>query len=460
MCAAFEADLVIYCCITDLWNGDVTAVKRQKMKHKELTEALSGLTRDHIVRAAETYQHLGGVVPTYQDSTTYDLLVDEQRYPPKAILGLAAQNLLGHEFPSSKFSGGLNSPCFNILEKLGFTIVSKDVPTRLQVFHHYSREEVAAILAPGVSFTPGAGSWGLSGIVSKAPSERDFVFFVTLGMHESNDYDDALTEDGLLIWKSQNQQTPDSPQIQRLVEHDENIHNVRLFLRTSKKEDYTYMGPLAFNDWDPLSKNPVHFTWRLLTWPLPSDVRSHFSAYIRPALSPLYHPEPEQAQPGALREGLPPKATQKTGKGGKGAKGGIVDWAAREQRNRDLGLAGELLVMAHEQEWLREAGRNDLAARVEHVALSDSAAGYDILSFNLDGGERFIEVKTTTGPASTPFYISENERMVSRKHQEQFCLYRVHSYSREANSAEFYVKNGDISTGFELVPTTYKAIPV
>lgn len=434
--------------------------KGQKARHKDLESELSGLTSDYVLRAAETYRRLDGMVPTYKHSTTYDVLIEEERYPPKAILGLAAQELLGYPFPSSKFDGGLNSPCFNILERLGFTIVTKDVPSRLQPYDLYSREEVAAILSPGSSFTPGAGSWGLSGIISKAPSERDFVFFVTLGMHESNDYDDALTEDGLLIWKSQNQQTPDSPQIQRLVEHDENLHNVRLFLRTSKKEDYTYMGPLAFNDWDPQSKNPVHFTWRLLTWPLPSDVRAHFSAHIRPALSPLYHPEPEQTQPGTLTEGLPPKASQKTGKGGKGAKGGIVDWAAREQRNRDLGLAGELLVMAHEQKRLRDAGRNDLAARVEHVALSDSAAGYDILSFELDGGERFIEVKTTTGPASTSFYISENEVNVSRQLQELYWLYRVHSYSREKNSAAFYVKNGDVSKGFELTPTTYKAIPV
>ncbi|MGY6037786.1 DUF3427 domain-containing protein [Aeromonas sp. AE23HZ002T15] len=434
--------------------------KGQKARHKDLIGELSGLTREHILRAAGTYQRLDGKVPTYKDSTTYDLLINEQRYPPKAILGLAAQELLGYEFPSSKFSGGLHSPCFSILEKLDFTIVTKDVPTRLLPHHLYSREDVAGILAPGASFTPGSGSWGLSGIISKAPGERDFVFFVTLGMHESNDYDDALTADGFLIWKSQNQQTPESPQIQRLVEHDESLHNVRLFLRTSKKEDYTYMGPLAFNDWDPLSKNPVHFTWKLLNWPLPSDVRAHFSEHIRPALSPLYHPESEQTQPGTLTEGLPPKATQKTGKVGRGPKGGIVDWAAREQRNRDLGLAGEFLVMAHEQERLRDAGRNDLASKVEHIALSDSAAGYDIVSFELDGGERFIEVKTTTGPASTPFYISENEVVVSRDLQEQFWLYRVHSYSRENNSAEFYVKNGDVSTGFELAPTTYKAIPV
>jgi len=434
--------------------------KGQKSRHKDLVEELSGLTREHIVRAAETYRRLGGMVPTYKQSTTYDLLIDEQRYPPKAILGLAAQEFLGYEFPSSKFSGGLNSPCFNILEDLGFTIVTKDVPTRLQPYQLYSREDVAEILAPGTSFTPGAGSWGLSGIISKAPGERDFVFFVTLGMHESNDYDDALTADGLLIWKSQNQQTPETPQIQRLVEHNESRHNVRLFLRTSKKEDYTYMGPLAFNDWDPLSKNPVHFTWKLLNWPLPSNIQTRFSEYVRPALSPLYHPEPEQTQPGRLTEGLPPKATSKSERSGKGVKGGIVDWSAREQKNRDLGHAGELLVIEYEKKRLCDAGRNDLASKVEHIALSDSAAGYDILSFELDGSERFIEVKTTTGSASTPFYISENEVAVSRQLLERFWLYRVHSYSREKNSAVFYVKNGDVSKGFELTPTTYKAIPV
>lgn len=435
-------------------------VKRKKVKHKDLFEALSGLTREHILRAAGNYQRLAGVVPTYQDSTIYDLLVEGRRYPPKAILGLAAQELLGYEFPSSNFSGGLKSPCFNILENLGFTIVTKNVPPRLIPYHPYTREEAAAIIAPGSSFTPGAGSWGLSGIVSKAPGERDFVFFVTLGMHESNDYDDALTEDGFLIWKSQNRQTPVTPQIQQLVEHDESCHNVRLFLRASKKDDYTFMGPLAFNDWDPLSTNPVHFTWKLLNWPLPSDVHSRFSAYIRPALSPLYRPTENASQQGTLLEKSPPKTPLKSDKGGNRNKSGIVDWAAKDQRNRELGLAGELLVMAFEQKRLRDVGRVDLANQVEHIAQSDSAAGYDILSFDLDGGAKFIEVKTTTGPASTPFYISLNEVNFSQQHQGKFWLYRVYNYSREENSAEFFVKNGDVSAEFGLTPTTFKATPI
>lgn len=435
----------------------MAVAKGQTARQKDLARELRELTAEHVLRAVETFEQMGGDVPTYKHSTTYDLLIEGRRYPPKAILGLAAQDLLGHEFPSSKFSGGLNSPCFNILEKLGFTIVPKSVALRLIPHHLYSREEVASIFAPGKPFTPGAGSWGLSGIISNAPGERDFVFFVTLGVYESNDYDDALTADGYLIWKSQNQQTPDSPLIKSLVEHDDTRNNVRLFLRTSKKEEYTYMGPLAFNDWDPQSKNPVHFTWKLLNWPLPSDVHAHFAQHIRPALSPLYHPTVENAVPGSLNQSAPPKVSADGAKKGKGTKGGTVDWAAREQRNRELGLAGERLVIEYEQKRLLQAGHSDLAARVEHIALSDSAAGYDILSFEEDGTEKFIEVKTTAGPASTPFYISENEVNVSRQLKDRFWLYRVHSYSREENKGEFYSFRGEVEEHYSLSPIQYRA---
>ena len=62
--------------------------------------------------------------------------------------------------------------------------------------------------------------------------------------------------------------------------------------------------------------------------------------------------------------------------------GDEIDWALREKRNRELGLRAE---------------RQDLADRVEHVALVDSRAGYDIRLFEVDGSEIFIEMKTTSG---------------------------------------------------------------
>lgn len=81
-----------------------------------------------------------------------------------------------------------------------------------------------------------------------------------------------------------------------------------------------------------------------------------------------------------------------------------------ESRNQTLGLAGEKLVLEFEHKRLWQAGKQDLANRIEHVA--DTAGdhlGYDIKSFEIDGRDRLIEVKTTRFGALTPFFASKNE---------------------------------------------------
>jgi len=52
-------------------------------------------------------------------------------------------------------------------------------------------------------------------------------------------------------------------------------------------------------------------------------------------------------------------------------------------------------------------GRADLADRVAHVSEAEGdGAGFDIHSFTATGESKFIEVKTTLGPAETAFYMS------------------------------------------------------
>ena len=87
------------------------------------------------------------------------------------------------------------------------------------------------------------------------------------------------------------------------------------------------------------------------------------------------------------------------------------DYLEREARNRSLGLAGELLIMEYESHRLRSLGANRFAERVEHVSRTrgDAVCGFDILSFDQSGQERFIEVKTTAYVAETPFFVSPNE---------------------------------------------------
>ncbi len=105
------------------------------------------------------------------------------------------------------------------------------------------------------------------------------------------------------------------------------------------------------------------------------------------------------------------------------------DPAGRDARARALGKAGEEFLFQAEQYRLSTNGRDDLAARVRWVAEEDGdGAGFDILSYSTRGEERWLEVKTTNGPATTPFWISENERRVSEEHRDVFRLARLYDF--------------------------------
>jgi hypothetical protein len=86
------------------------------------------VVRDDVVRAAAEYDRLGhreffaahGFGPT----TTYDMVLNERRYPPKAILGTAYELATGQRLAPGDFEGG-KSGAVTVLEKLGFTIEHK-----------------------------------------------------------------------------------------------------------------------------------------------------------------------------------------------------------------------------------------------------------------------------------------------------------------------------------------------
>jgi len=113
------------------------------------------------------------------------------------------------------------------------------------------------------------------------------------------------------------------------------------------------------------------------------------------------------------------------------------DVAARDARNRALGRAGEVRVLAHERATLRQIGAHDLAKRVRWVSDEDGdGAGYDISSFEPDGTPRLIEVKTTTGWDRTPFHISRNELAVAERERAHWRLMRVYDFARAPRAFE------------------------
>jgi len=107
------------------------------------------------------------------------------------------------------------------------------------------------------------------------------------------------------------------------------------------------------------------------------------------------------------------------------------DYLAREARSQSLGRAGEEFVVHYERWRLIQSGHERLADRIEHTANErGDGAGYDVLSFEVDGRERFIEVKTTAYAKDTPFFISDGELSFANSHELEFRLYRVFEFRR------------------------------
>jgi hypothetical protein len=93
-----------------------------------MTVAWDRVTRTDVLRAIKEYDQLGperfysehGFAPT----TTYELVWDERRYPPKAILGTAYELATGQRLGSSDFEGG-KTGAVRVLGNLGFSIQKK-----------------------------------------------------------------------------------------------------------------------------------------------------------------------------------------------------------------------------------------------------------------------------------------------------------------------------------------------
>ena len=88
------------------------------------------------------------------------------------------------------------------------------------------------------------------------------------------------------------------------------------------------------------------------------------------------------------------------------------------------GVAAEEYVKEMEIERLNTGGRTDLAGLVERIAIRNVAAGYDIRSFELDGSDRFIEVKSSTG-ISVRFIVSRNELDFLELHNSTAWIYFI-----------------------------------
>jgi 5-methylcytosine-specific restriction protein A len=82
----------------------------------------------NLIAAIEAFD--AGRTHLFEAPRRYEVVYKGRGYPPKAIVGIAASDLLGVEFGPEDFTGGIKSKCHKLLTDQGFKIRAKaDVDT-------------------------------------------------------------------------------------------------------------------------------------------------------------------------------------------------------------------------------------------------------------------------------------------------------------------------------------------
>jgi hypothetical protein len=137
-----------------------------------------------------------------------------------------------------------------------------------------------------------------------------------------------------------------------------------------------------------------------------------------------------------------------------------IDYLELYIKNRDIGHLGELFVFEREKDFLVKSGRADLASQVKHVASENDNAGYDVLSFDLSGKEKYIEVKTTHSGYESLFFLSVNEAETMSS-LPNYYIYRVYNFDRKSKSGSVYTINcsKEFDRYFQMETAVYKVTP-
>lgn len=83
-----------------------------------------------------------------------------------------------------------------------------------------------------------------------------------------------------------------------------------------------------------------------------------------------------------------------------------------------------------------------------------SGTPFSILSYETDGTERLIEVKTTRFGQFTPFFVSSNEVAVSDEQDVRYHLYRLFNF--DVTPSVFSLR-GSLNVAVDLEPIVFRA---
>lgn len=129
------------------------------------------------------------------------------------------------------------------------------------------------------------------------------------------------------------------------------------------------------------------------------------------------------------------------------------------EKASNIGEEGELFVLDYEKQRLKKLGFQNLADQVVQISKLNVAAGYDILSYDQNGQEIFIEVKTSIG-SHLSFEITENELNKARQFQDSYFVYKVINFANLPKIVPICNPARLVDEGkLILKPTQWKAIP-
>ena len=136
------------------------------------------------------------------------------------------------------------------------------------------------------------------------------------------------------------------------------------------------------------------------------------------------------------------------------------DYIAEEIIKTKQGEINEKAIYEYELQKMMELEAVEEVKRMEDFFKNKKEnEGYDILSFELDESgeyiEKYIEVKSTKGPESTPIDITDNEIDFATKHKDQYFIYRIFN-SNKPNCSFKIVTGKELFEKFRFVPTAYK----
>jgi len=112
------------------------------------------------------------------------------------------------------------------------------------------------------------------------------------------------------------------------------------------------------------------------------------------------------------------------------------------------------------ERWCTFVGISNLKKnKIEQVSLKQDNAGYDIVSYELNGEKKYIEVKSTTqeNPCFISIYLSEKERLIAST-LKNYYFYIVYDITSE-NPKIWKIKDplGSDNLGkIRLEPVSYK----